>query len=97
MFSESIGLLPEHIRFRQHQEHQMAHYARECWDLEVNSSYGWVECAGLADRSCFDLQNHSLKSKKELVARENFAEVRVGPSPPLFGGAERLVSVEKWG
>lgn len=34
----------------------MAHYAEDCWDAEVDSTYGWVECAGLADRSAFDLR-----------------------------------------
>mmetsp|Transcript_11374 Transcript_11374/g.34802 ORF Transcript_11374/g.34802 Transcript_11374/m.34802 type:complete len:684 (+) Transcript_11374:120-2171(+) len=76
LFAESIGLKREHIRFRQHLETEMAHYARECWDLEVNSSYGWQECAGLADRSCFDLQNHSEHSKIELNAREVYSEIK---------------------
>ena len=44
------------LRFRQHLKHEMAHYAEDCWDAEVECSYGWVECAGLADRSAFDLK-----------------------------------------
>ena len=28
---------------------------QDCWDFEVECSYGWVECAGLADRSAYDL------------------------------------------
>ncbi len=35
---------------------QMAHYATDCWDGEVETSYGWVECVGLADRSAYDLK-----------------------------------------
>eukprot|EP00951_Prasinocladus_malaysianus_P040931 scaffold476514_cov42-Prasinocladus_malaysianus.AAC.1 len=42
---------------------QMAHYAADCWDCEVECSYGWVECVGLADRSAFDLTAHSGASK----------------------------------
>jgi hypothetical protein len=41
----------------------MAHYAEDCWDAEVETSYGWVECAGLADRSAYDLRAHSTMSK----------------------------------
>jgi len=37
----------------------MAHYACDCWDAELLTSYGWVECVGCADRSAFDLSNHS--------------------------------------
>lgn len=34
----------------------MAHYAEDCWDCEIETSYGWVECVGLADRAAFDLK-----------------------------------------
>lgn len=76
MLVDKIGMKWEHVRFRQHLEHEMAHYASDCWDLEINCSYGWVECAGLADRSAFDLGNHSEKSGQELTAREVYAEPR---------------------
>lgn len=75
-FVEKIGMNMTHVRFRQHLEHEMAHYASDCWDLEVNCSHGWVECAGLADRSAFDLGNHSEKSGNELSAREVYSEPR---------------------
>eukprot|EP00172_Hildenbrandia_rubra_P002650 Plantae.Rhodophyta-Hildenbrandia_rubra.ctg3656.p1 GENE.Plantae.Rhodophyta-Hildenbrandia_rubra.ctg3656~~Plantae.Rhodophyta-Hildenbrandia_rubra.ctg3656.p1 ORF type:complete len:461 (+),score=89.06 Plantae.Rhodophyta-Hildenbrandia_rubra.ctg3656:636-2018(+) len=74
LFVESIGMNMTHVRFRQHLEHEMAHYAKDCWDLEIETSYGWVECAGLADRACFDLKNHSEYGTQELSAREVFEE-----------------------
>lgn len=40
----------------------MAHYAADCWDCEINCSYGWVETIGHADRSCFDLEVIKQKS-----------------------------------
>lgn len=46
----------------------MAHYASDCWDAEVECSYGWIEVAGHSDRSCFDLTRHAEKSKVELNA-----------------------------
>ena len=55
----------------------MAHYAEDCWDCELHTSYGWVECVGLADRSAFDLCAHTTKSKTELVAHEKFSEPRM--------------------
>lgn len=75
-FVKGIGMNMRHVRFRQHLEHEMAHYAADCWDLEIKCSYGWVECAGLADRSAYDLGNHSEKSGNELSAREVFAEAK---------------------
>ncbi|KAF0852831.1 Glycine--tRNA ligase 1 [Andalucia godoyi] len=62
------------FRFRQHRSTEMAHYANDCWDAEIWTSYGWVECVGIADRSCFDLGRHSEKSGSELVAYERFDE-----------------------
>jgi glycyl-tRNA synthetase len=38
---------------------EMAHYACDCWDAELLTSYGWIECVGCADRSAFDLSQHS--------------------------------------
>eukprot|EP00173_Palmaria_palmata_P002659 Plantae.Rhodophyta-Palmaria_palmata.ctg278.p1 GENE.Plantae.Rhodophyta-Palmaria_palmata.ctg278~~Plantae.Rhodophyta-Palmaria_palmata.ctg278.p1 ORF type:complete len:360 (-),score=90.31 Plantae.Rhodophyta-Palmaria_palmata.ctg278:251-1282(-) len=76
VFCEKLGLNMKHVRFRQHLEHEMAHYAADCWDLEVQCSYKWVECAGLADRSAYDLSVHSKASKIELAAFERFAEVK---------------------
>lgn len=75
-FVEKLGLTMRHVRFRQHLEHEMAHYAADCWDLEVRCSYKWVECAGLADRSAYDLSVHSKASKIELSAFERFAEAK---------------------
>ena len=40
----------------QHLKTEMAHYAADCWDLEIKSSYGWIECVGHADRACYDLE-----------------------------------------
>ncbi|KAL3646747.1 hypothetical protein CASFOL_009291 [Castilleja foliolosa] len=55
----------------------MAHYAADCWDAEIESSYGWIECVGIADRSAFDLQAHTEKSGVPLVAYEKFTEPRI--------------------
>ena len=46
----------------------MAHYANDCWDAEVETSYGWIEVAGHSDRSAFDLTLHMNKTKVELMA-----------------------------
>ena len=56
LFLVTAGVRPQRLRFRQHLVHEMAHYAEDCWDAEVECSYGWVECAGLADRSAYDLR-----------------------------------------
>lgn len=52
----------------------MAHYANDCWDAEIETSYGWVEIAGHADRSAYDLQRHSEVTGVELMAARRLAE-----------------------
>jgi glycyl-tRNA synthetase len=68
LYMEKIGMDPERLRFRQHLATEMAHYAADCWDLEIKSSYGWVECVGHADRACYDLDVHAKATKTPMVA-----------------------------
>jgi len=72
LFMEKIGMDPARLRFRQHLETEMAHYACDCWDLEIKSSYGWIECVGHADRACYDLDVHAKATKTPMVATMKF-------------------------
>ncbi|KAM1745390.1 hypothetical protein ACFX11_012143 [Malus domestica] len=76
LFLTRLGIDEERLRFRQHLPNEMAHYAADCWDAEIETSYGWIECVGIADRSAYDLQAHSVKSNKDLMAHEKFSEPR---------------------
>lgn len=59
LFMVTASVNPERLRFRQHKKNEMAHYANDCWDAEIFTSYGWIECVGHADRGCYDLSRHS--------------------------------------
>lgn len=76
LFLTHLGIDKERLRFRQHLANEMAHYAADCWDAEIECSYGWIECVGIADRSAYDLRAHTDKSGVPLVAAEKFAEPR---------------------
>jgi glycyl-tRNA synthetase len=69
LFFQKIGIDLNKLRFRQHMANEMAHYAADCWDAELLTSYGWIECVGCADRSAYDLQVHSKRTKEALVVR----------------------------
>lgn len=77
LFLVECGVRKEAIRFRQHMKDEMAHYAADCWDAEILSSYDWVECVGIADRSCYDLTRHAEKSKKNLQAAEKYETPKI--------------------
>lgn len=70
LFLLSLGMKPESVRFRQHLPTEMAHYAADCWDAEIETCYGWLECVGIADRACFDLNAHAEATKVDLLYRE---------------------------
>ncbi|KAL8459413.1 hypothetical protein ACS0TY_036777 [Phlomoides rotata] len=76
LFLKRLGIDEDRLRFRQHLANEMAHYAADCWDAEIESSYGWIECVGIADRSAYDLLAHTEKSGVPLVAQEKLAEPR---------------------
>lgn len=93
LFCEKIGVDMARLRFRQHLDTEMSHYATDCWDLEIKLSSGWVECAGHADRSCYDLTVHAKKSKVEMVGTHKFDKpekrqvVEVKPNKGKLGRA----------
>lgn len=60
LFLTRLGIDKNRLRFRQHLPNEMAHYAADCWDAEIECSYGWIECVGIADRSAYDLRAHSV-------------------------------------
>lgn len=74
LFLQRIGVDLSKMRFRQHMLNEMAHYACDCWDAELLTSSGWVECVGCADRSAYDLSVHAKKTGAPLVVRERLAE-----------------------
>lgn len=74
LFMVKVGVDPKKLRFRQHLSNEMAHYACDCWDAECKTSYGWIECVGCADRSCYDLKQHTKATGVKLVAEKRLAE-----------------------
>lgn len=39
LYLVKVGISPTKLRFRQHMENEMAHYACDCWDAESKTSY----------------------------------------------------------
>ncbi|KAG0500264.1 hypothetical protein HPP92_000336 [Vanilla planifolia] len=91
----------ERLRFCSICQNEMAHYAADCWDAEIECSYGWIECVGIADRSAYDLHAHTEKSGVPLVAHEKYPEPReveklvITPSKKELGlafkGSQKMV------
>ena len=97
LFLIKVGVDPVRLRFRQHMANEMAHYACDCWDAEILTSYGWIECVGCADRSCFDLTQHTLATGVKLAAEKQLAQpkqVRIKECLPNKGVIGKLFKAE---
>ncbi len=66
-FLVKVGVDSSKIRFRQHKSSEMAHYASDCWDCELNGEHGWVEVVGIANRTCHDLESHEEQTGSKLL------------------------------
>merc|ERR1711970_263153 len=92
-FMLKVGVNGAKMRFRQHMANEMAHYACDCWDCELKTSYGWVECVGCADRSAYDLTQHTIATGVKLCAEKRLPEpvtrdiVEIVPNKGAIGKA----------
>ncbi|MCX7918750.1 MAG: glycine--tRNA ligase [bacterium] len=63
----NLGIKPENLRPYVYQKEELAHYAAACTDIEYLFPMGWSELEGIANRTDFDLRNHSRVSGVNLV------------------------------
>ena len=82
----SLGLQKAHLRFRQHETSERAHYAADSWDIEYDfPEWGFKELEGIANRTDYDLKTHSKCSGKDLsytdpITKETFVPYIIEPS-----------------
>jgi glycyl-tRNA synthetase len=61
-----LGVRPEKLRFHQHGPDELAHYAKDAYDIQYEFPFGWQEFEGIHNRTDFDLSNHQKHSGKKL-------------------------------
>jgi glycyl-tRNA synthetase len=74
-----IGLDPARLRWHEHQQHELAHYARAAFDIEYEFPFGWNEIEGIHNRGDFDLSQHQQYSGKKLEYFDQAANERYLP------------------
>jgi len=62
----SLGLKEENLRLRDHEPEELSHYSKATTDFEFVFPFGWGELWGIADRTDFDLTQHTQHSGKSL-------------------------------
>jgi len=60
---KNLGMNPDNLRLRKHQEDERAHYAKDAYDIEFKAPFGWSEFEGIHNRGDWDLSRHNLKYK----------------------------------
>ena len=87
-----LGIRRENLRLRRHGSEELAHYATDCYDIEYRFPWGWAELEGIADRTDYDLKQHSESSGEDLSyfddeSQERYFPYVIEPS----GGVDRAV------
>src|SRR3990170_6123433 len=57
---KSLGMNPDKLRFRKHEDTERAHYAKSAEDIEYDAPFGWSEFEGIHHRADWDLSRHKL-------------------------------------
>jgi glycyl-tRNA synthetase len=85
------GIREERLRIRDHEQSELAHYAKATSDIEYEYPFGWGELEGIANRTDFDLTRHSEASGTDLVyfdpqTKERYTPYVIEPA----GGINRM-------
>ena len=73
------GIRRENLRLRQHGSDELAHYAKDCYDIEYRFPWGWAELEGIASRTDYDLRQHAEHSGQDLTYFDEETKSRYFP------------------
>ncbi len=88
---QKLGMRKEHLKFRQHEKKELAHYALGCFDINFLFPMGWAELEGIASRGDYDLTQHANSSGRNLQyvdeeTKEHYLPYVVEPSAGVDRG-----------
>ncbi|BCX15565.1 MAG: glycine--tRNA ligase [Candidatus Parcubacteria bacterium] len=87
-----LGFNQKNIRQRKYNKKELAHYSTATIDIEYKFPWGWDEVEGIANRTDYDLKNHSQYSQEDLSYFDQTTKKKIIPyviEPSL--GVERLM------
>ena len=90
----SLNIKEENLRLRDHAKEELCFYSKATTDFEYLFPFGWGELWGVADRTDYDLTQHSNTSGEKLVYREGEGKDMVEYIPYVIEpslGVERSV------
>jgi len=88
---QRMGIRAEKLRFHRHGPDELAHYAKDAYDIEYEFPFGWKEFEGIHNRTDFDLTRHQEYSGKKLEYFDSATQERYIPYVvETSTGADRL-------
>ena len=87
----SLNMCEENLRLRDHDKKELSHYSVATTDFEFLFPFGWGELWGVADRTDFDLKQHTQHSGEDMSYFDSESNERYTPyviEPSL--GADRM-------
>ncbi len=80
----------DRLRFREHGPDELAHYAKQAFDIEYQTVLGWQEWEGIHWRQDWDLSRHSQYSGQDLSYTDSITKERYVPwIVETSGGVDR--------
>lgn len=66
-FYKKMGIKESSLRWKKHEDDELAFYAKAAYDIQFNFPMGWQELEGVHNRTDYDLGKHQEFSKKDLT------------------------------
>ncbi len=78
-YYDKLGIRKNKLRFQQHGPDELAHYAKDAYDIQFEFPMGWQELEGIHNRSDYDLGRHQEYSGKDLTYLDDQTQKRYTP------------------
>ncbi|MDH5373318.1 MAG: glycine--tRNA ligase [Acidimicrobiia bacterium] len=75
----NLGMTEDNLRIRKHDDDELSHYSAGTVDVEYRFPWGWDELEGIANRTDFDLRQHTEHSGQDLRYYDQEADHRFFP------------------
>ena len=66
-YLNQLGISKSSLQFHQHDDTELAHYAKDAYDIQYKFPFGWGEIEGIHNRTDFDLKQHEKISGKNMT------------------------------
>ena len=92
---KGLGISPDNLRFYEHPQEKLSHYSKRTVDVEYQYPWGWGELNGLANRTDFDLKQHTEHSGQDMTYFDPETNERYFPYviEPTFGVTRTLLAL----